>query len=433
MSTNTTTTNEASKCEGSNIVSESQFAPFATGATKPMIHQANATSFNQEKDEETVLDPVKTIDVKHKNAMAILSIIYANRKNGIAQKDVVKILGLKAPSVFRIFTLLEQAGYIQMVENKGPKVNKIGRRPTGYTIVPTAIYTIGIEFWFSRLSFGVFDFNRQCVYSAQRDLPRDVQAHEIEDLICEITTTAINKLGIEKSSIVGVGIAAPGKVNVATGTVIYYPRIQGMEDYPLKKNVQSRLGLRVYVHNNCSALAYSMYRYGVKDPGSSMFAFLIRGGVNGAMVSKKGIYTTADGTTMEAGHIPVCFDGPKCSCGLTGCLQACLTQLNESARTDPHSTLLFDSVRDPATLDRAAHYIYRGMKTIQRSLSPESFLLICPNDYIAENLAMFIKRIFQTEVDRFQKVKPNIYSIAYDGVMAQAGASDLALDKYFES
>ena len=390
---------------------------------------------------QTGIDPVRATDIRHRNIMAVLSSIYASRsRGGASQSDIVNRLGLKAPSVFRIFTYLEQSGYItQCASPKTDTGSRKGRHPVYYTIRPDAIYTIGIDFWASCLSLGVFDFNRQRVYSHLEMLDESVDASAVEDLICTLVRKAVSELGLSDDKIAGIGIAAPGKVNVTTGSIVYYSRIRGMENHPLRYAVEKKLGYRVLVHNNCSALASSVYRYGDKDPGKAMFAFLVRGGINGAMVSENGIYTTADGTSLEAGHIPVSFDGPVCSCGLKGCLQAYMLELDARLKGDHRNSVLFEAIGDIGTpeadsiLDKAAFYLYSGMKTIQRSLSPDSFLIISPSVDVAESLASRVRNLYAGATDYFQDKVPSVFAMAYDNVMAQAGASDLVLDEFFES
>ena len=389
---------------------------------------------------QITVDPVRATDIRHRNIMAVLSAIYASRtEGGVSQSQIVSRLGLRAPSVFRIFYYLEENGYIEQCEGKTAHAPRKGRHPSFYTVRPTALYTIGIDFWASCLSLGVFDFNRQRIYSHTEDLEEGISASDVENLICTLVQNAVTALSIPRKKIAGIGIAAPGKINVHSGTIIFYPRINGMENYPLKENIEGRLGLKVMVHNNCGALSYSVYRYGGKNPGKAMFAFLLRGGVNGALVSDSGIYTTADGTTMEAGHILVNFDGPRCSCGMKGCLQAYLLDLNAQINEGKPKTRLFESLADindektAETLKKAAFYIYTCMKTVQRFMSPDSFLIIGPSQFVADAIASEVRNLFRTIKDRFQNSEPDVYSIVYDNVMAQAGASDLVLDAYFES
>ncbi|MBP5161738.1 MAG: ROK family transcriptional regulator [Spirochaetales bacterium] len=395
---------------------------------------------SMQDNSQITMDPVRAADIRHRNIMAVLSAIYAARpEGGVSQSQIVNRLGLRAPSVFRIFYYLEENGFIEQCEGKTAEVPRKGRHPSFYSVKPDAIYTIGIDFWASCLSLGVFDFNRQRIYSHMEDLAEGISASDVEDLICKLVQDAISELGIPRHKIAGIGIAAPGKINVHTGTIIFYPRIRDMENYPLKANIEKRLDLKVMVHNNCGALSYSVYRYGGKNPGKAMFAFLLRGGVNGALVSDNGIYTTADGTTMEAGHILVNFDGPRCNCGMRGCLQAYLLELNAQINKDKSNSLLFESLSDindektAETLKKAAFYIYTCMKTVQRFMSPDSFLIIGPSQFVADAIASEVRNLFRTIKDHFQNSEPDVYSIVYDNVTAQAGASDLVLDAFFES
>ena len=393
-----------------------------------------------QENNQVFMDPIRATDIKHRNIMAVLAAIYASRsEGGVSQSQIVSRLGLKAPSVFRIFYYLEENELIEKCEGKSQEFSHKGRHPVFYTVKPDALYTFGIDFWASGLSLGVFDFNRQRIYSRTEDLADGISASEIENLICTLVQNAITELNIPRYKITGIGIAAPGEINVANGTIVYYPRIRGMEDYPLKENIERRLDLRVIVHNNCGALAYSVYRYGEKNTGKAMFAFLIRGGVNGAMVSESGIYTTADGTTLEAGHIPLNYEGPVCTCGMRGCLQAYLMELDAQFGENKSNSILFESfldIKDEKTaqaLKKAAFYIYTCMKTVQRFISPDSFLIIGPSQFVSESIASEVRQLYKTSKDYFQSWKPNVFSMVYDNAMAEAGASDLVLDAYFES
>ncbi len=73
------------------------------------------------------------------------------------------------------------------------------------------------------------------------------------------------------------------------------------------------------------------------------------------------------------------------------------------------------------------------MKTVQRFISPDSFLIIGPSQFVAESIASEVRQLYKTSKDYFQSWKPNVFSMVYDNAMAEAGASDLVLDAYFES
>ena len=383
-------------------------------------------------------NPLRASDLRIHNQNMVLSIIHASREVGISQSEVVQGTGLKAPTIFRIFTTLEEEGLIFPIESGGEEPSsKKGRRPVLYAVVKDARYTIGVEFWAACLSLGVFDFHGERMYSVMHPLEDGVNAASVIDLITEEVNRAIERLSLDRSRIIGVGVAAPGQVDLKHKRVRYYPRIEGMKDIALVDELEKRLDLIVMIHNNCSALAFSEYRYGGYDHQGSMFTFLLRTGVNGAFVTNDQIYVNSQEQTIECGHIPIDSDGPKCSCGNRGCLQAYLQDL------DPNSVeqrlALFEGLEESLELrdssavriiERAAGYLVVAMRILTRLLAPKSFLLVACCDHIAQALQAEVERLLN-EPDAFSTEIPKIFATSYDPLIAQKGAADLVLQEYF--
>ncbi|HPE92629.1 MULTISPECIES: ROK family transcriptional regulator [unclassified Sphaerochaeta] len=383
-------------------------------------------------------NPLRASDLRVHNQNMVLSLIHASRDAGISQSEVVQKTGLKAPTIFRIFTSLEEEGLIVPAQGNAEEiVAKKGRRPVLYVVSKHARYTIGLEFWTAFLSLGVFDFQGERIYSVMHPLSESVQAGQVIDLIVDEIHRILDELSIPKQKIIGVGVAAPGQVDLARKRVRYYPRIEGMKDIALVDELSRRLGLAVMIHNNCSALAFSEYRYGGFDHQGSMFTFLLRTGVNGAFVHDDEIYINSQNQTIECGHIPIDSDGPRCSCGSRGCLQAYLQDL------DPNSVelrlALFEGLEEKLqngdgvakrTIERAAGYLVIAMKVLTRLLAPKSFLFVGCCETIAQALREHVEHLL-SEPDAFCSETPQIFATAYDPLLAQKGASDLVLQEYF--
>lgn len=383
-------------------------------------------------------NPLRASDLRIHNQNMVLSIIHDSRAEGISQSEVVQRTGLKAPTIFRIFTALEEEGLILPVQNNEEDlVVRKGRRPIYYAVSKDARYTIGIEFWAAFLSLGVFNFHGERIYSVMHPLDDTTKAIDVIELIVAEVERAIEQLSLDREKVIGVGVAAPGQVDLKDKRVRYYPRIEGMKDIALVDVLSERLNLLIIIHNNCSALAYSEYRYGEYDHQGSMFTFLLRTGVNGAFVHKDQIYVNSQDQTIESGHIPINNDGPRCSCGTRGCLQAYLHDL------DPDSVdrrlSLFEGLEerlekgDPTAvriIERAAGYLVIAMKILTRLLAPKSFLFVGCCRHISEALKEQVEHLL-IEPDAFCTEIPRIFATEYDPLVAQRGAADLVLQAYF--
>jgi predicted NBD/HSP70 family sugar kinase len=377
----------------------------------------------------------------------ILARIYENRYCGSSQSELVQDTGLKAPTILRIFSGLEKQGLIEVLpvpESRNGEADqedtliRKGRRPVAYTTKKDALYTVGVEFWISYISIGIFDFQGTRVFSRVEPLRKNIDITETIDCIVKQVQESLAGLNIPPEKVPGIGIAAPGQMDIANRRVINYSRIKNMEDYPLADVLEERLGLKVLLHNNCSAMALSEYRYGGYAHQGSMFTFLLRSGVGGAFVDQRGIYTTSDSKTIEPGHISINYEGPLCYCGTRGCLQAYLMELDSIHETE--GGLLFGTLeqklagqdgKTEKTIRRAAEYLFVVMKTITRLLAPRSFLILGNGEMVSRRIAEHIKQCWVDEPDSFMTHAPPVFSNTCNPLVSQRGASDLVTSWYF--
>ena len=121
-----------------------------------------------------------------------------------------------------------------------------------------------------------------------------------------------------------VGVSVAGFVNAERTRMIYNPNLAALENYPLKEALQSRLGKAVSLDadSNCACFAEYMVGVGV---GSRRFLCLVLGtGAGGGMIIDGQIVRLAHGGLGDMGHVIVQPEGPVCSGGCHGCLEAML-------------------------------------------------------------------------------------------------------------
>lgn len=383
--------------------------------------------------------PLRASDLRVHNQKMVLSRIHAAQTIGISQSEIVQATGLKAPTIFRIFSALEEDGLIEPIATDIDEsiMAKKGRRPVNFIVCKDARYSIGLEFWAAYLSIGVFNFLGERIYSALHPLDDGVSAQDVIAMIVDEVKDIVEKLSIPMEKLLGMGVAAPGKVDLINNSVAYYPRIAGMRNLPIVELLEKELSIPVILHNNCSALAFSEYRYGGFDHKDSMFTFLLRTGVNGAFVHDDVIYVDSKSMTIETGHIPINFDGPRCSCGSRGCLQAFLQDLDPDSFDERLS--LFEGLDEKLkagdfhalrTIERAAGYLVIAMKVIMRLLAPQSFLFVGCSTAVSEALSKQVRHLL-AEPDAFDTDLPQVFSTVYDPLVAQRGASDLVMVDFF--
>uniref|UniRef100_A0A671FCZ0 Glucosamine (UDP-N-acetyl)-2-epimerase/N-acetylmannosamine kinase n=1 Tax=Rhinolophus ferrumequinum TaxID=59479 RepID=A0A671FCZ0_RHIFE len=123
--------------------------------------------------------------------------------------------------------------------------------------------------------------------------------------------------------ILGVGISTGGRVNPREGIVLHSTKlIQEWNSVDLRTPLSDTLHLPVWVDNdgNCAAMAERKFGQG---KGLENFVTLITGtGIGGGIIHQHELVHGSSFCAAELGHLVVSLDGPDCSCGSHGCIEA---------------------------------------------------------------------------------------------------------------
>jgi len=155
--------------------------------------------------------------------------------------------------------------------------------------------------------------------------------------------------GAGRGAVRAIGISAPGPLDPFEGIVLGAPNLPGWENLPLREVVSGRFGVPVHVGNDANVAALAEHRFGAGRGYDDMIYMTISTGIGGGIVLGGRLFLGHKGLAGEIGHTVLQPNGPQCSCGNRGCLEALAsgTAIGHQART------LAASGRAPAILAAA--------------------------------------------------------------------------------
>jgi predicted NBD/HSP70 family sugar kinase len=383
--------------------------------------------------------PARAVDIREKNERLVLGLLF--RAGRMSQSEVAIATGLKAPTVFRIFGELERSGLILPVDPpEGLTFERKGRRPTWYAVIPDAWRVVGMDFRAGSASVVVENFSAQVLYAEERPLRYGANADTIYQTLAELLGHALSIPESRGGPLLGIGLSAPGVVDLARGEVIEYPHIPELAGFPLGARLSKEFSTPVHLGNNATVAAVASYRYGDYQVASGIFAILIRSGVGGAFIKDGKPYEIGGRTALEIGHMVMDPDGPLCPCGEHGCLEAYLAEdalfkaLSKIgpcpdiaaldalvASADP---LVFKALAVPVECLKLAA---RGIKHL---LEPDAFVIISRSralsDYLAAEVTESIASMKATKGSR-----PVVSGTVWNPLLAGRAACDMVFDAYF--
>lgn len=123
--------------------------------------------------------------------------------------------------------------------------------------------------------------------------------------------------------IVSAGVGLPGLYDADAGTARFLPNFPGeWAGRPVAGPVATQLGVPVALINDARAFGLAELRLGAGRGAASMVGLTLGTGVGGVVAVDGRVHLGHDGTGGEAGHQTIDPDGPWCTCGNQGCLEA---------------------------------------------------------------------------------------------------------------
>lgn len=137
-----------------------------------------------------------------------------------------------------------------------------------------------------------------------------------------MVSLARDLLNDQDGELAAVGVSFGGPVNTDEGTVLLSHHVPGWENVPLRDRLESALAVPVSVDNDANAGALGERRYGAGQGCQSLLYVTVSTGIGGGWIIDGQIHHGADSLAGEIGHMTVQPDGPVCTCGRRGCLEA---------------------------------------------------------------------------------------------------------------
>ncbi|RCW45789.1 glucokinase-like ROK family protein [Halopolyspora algeriensis] len=156
----------------------------------------------------------------------------------------------------------------------------------------------------------------------------------------------------------GAGIGIPGPVSFRDGVPVVPPIMPGWDQYPVREAMSQELGAPVLVDNDVNLMALGEHHAGVARSVDDFLLVKIGTGIGCGIVADGDVHRGVSGSAGDIGHIRIDDDGPPCTCGNIGCLEAyasgaALARDATAAARVGQSTYLAERLEETGTLSAA--------------------------------------------------------------------------------
>ena len=119
-----------------------------------------------------------------------------------------------------------------------------------------------------------------------------------------------------------IGIASPGPLDPHTGYILKTPNIKEWVNFPLAPNLSKHFSVPAFLDNDANLAGLGEWKFGAGRGHHDVLYLTISTGVGGGVIIDDHLLQGYHGLATELGHTIVDPDGPLCSCGFAGHLEA---------------------------------------------------------------------------------------------------------------
>ncbi|MEU2549300.1 ROK family transcriptional regulator [Streptomyces roseolus] len=264
--------------------------------------------------------PMDQLAVRRANLALVLAEVRSS--DASSRAAVARRTGLTRPTVSSLVNELLELGLVR--ETDLQQDGSVGRPGRKLELDGSTVAALGLEINSRYLAACSVDLAGRTIQ--ERRLVHDGARESADDTIravASLTARLIEHAGRSGIRVVGVGVAVPGPVEVATGRVHAAPNLR-WNDVPVVDLLRAGAGLAdgmsVVVDNEANLAALAEWERA--HPGVSDLMYVTgEAGMGAGIVAGGRLLRGTSGFSGELGHVQIDPAGARCACGRTGCME----------------------------------------------------------------------------------------------------------------
>ncbi|WP_240633307.1 ROK family protein [Paenibacillus montanisoli] len=391
--------------------------------------------------------------VKSMNRTAALQYI---RKQGQASR--ADIAGHTRLSFTAVKNMIDELVSCRLIGEVGYDESSGGRKPLLYKLKEDRFYAIGLHLSVSRIHVAVLNLEGsvKARFETETD-PDTLQSDAIVGQLIGCIEEAIRSSEVERSRILGIGMAIPGPLDPFEGIVLSPPNMQGLAGVPLKRRIADHFGIETFIEKDADLIALGEYWHGAAQGKQNVFYLDADIGIGSGMILGGKLHHGSPYGAGEVGHGTIHLDGPRCNCGNYGCLEAVAsgiaierrageeirrgaeTTFRERYLADENSVSIYTILQEAKSGDplsnqlllESARYVGIALGNVIHLLMPEIVIIGGTlahgyQPYVEQTRDIAMNRIFAAFADKVRIHKAEL------GMLGGAiGAGTLVLEHFF--
>ncbi len=180
---------------------------------------------------------------------------------------------------------------------------------------------LGIDLGGTFIKGGIVESTGNIIVSDKIPTERSQGEKHVCENIAGLCNMLIEKSGLNKADVIGIGIGVPGIIDSANGTVVYHGNF-GWENFKIAKMVEAIMEFPVKIANDANVAVLGETKFGSGKEYKNTVMLTLGTGVGGGVMIDGKLFEGNRSAGAELGHSVIVAGGELCGCGRRGCIEA---------------------------------------------------------------------------------------------------------------
>lgn len=255
--------------------------------------------------------------LKRKNRTEVLSLL--RKHGGLSRARLSKLTMLDGKTITNASNDLLGLGMIRPV---GIVTRGVGRPSEILDVDPGFGVALGIDVGANHIAGVAVDFSGEILQRARTELRYGSKPPTVMKHIIDMGNSLLEKRGLRRKKLLGVGLCVPGVVDTAAGIGVRAVNLAEWINVPLSAPLKEAFGTEIAVEESTRAMALGEMFGRVRENLRDALLLDLSTGIGAALVQKGQLHYGHTGMAGEIGHTTIVPGGRQCRCGKKGCLEA---------------------------------------------------------------------------------------------------------------
>jgi len=180
---------------------------------------------------------------------------------------------------------------------------------------------IGVDIGGTKILAGLISHSGQVLSRKKSSVPKKSSPQSILKTVSNLIKELLDKENCSIKSLGGIGLGVPGIVDPDKGKILVTPNTN-LSGFALGPALKKKFKLKIALGNDVNLGVLGEKWLGAGKGVKNLVGIFPGTGVGGGIIINGQLLTGSHGAAAELGHIVMELNGPLCTCGNRGCLEA---------------------------------------------------------------------------------------------------------------